>query len=160
MPENKPAQKKAKRGLSVPPLAIVVIASAVVGGAVFWFLNRPGPKPTAPALTGPAKVYVRNLRLSGVEMQKHESYLGQGLVEITGSIGNAGDRVLKTVEINLVFYDPYGQIVLRERRAIVDKKMNGLAPNETKQFRLAFDNIPDGWNQALPQLVIAAIDFS
>jgi hypothetical protein len=29
-----------------------------------------------------------------------------------------------------------------------------------KPFRLAFDSIPDSWNQAMPELVIARIDFT
>ena len=64
------------------------------------------------------------------------------------------------VEINCVFYDPYGQVVLRERVPIVSRKMGNLAPGEIKNFRLAFDNIPESWNQAMPQLVIARIDFA
>ena len=95
----------------------------------------------------------------GVEMQKHESYLKQAVVEITGKIGNNGNRILHVVEINCVFYDPYGQVVLRERVPIVSQKIGGLAPGEIKNFRLAFDNIPESWNQALPQLVIAQIVF-
>jgi hypothetical protein len=94
-----------------------------------------------------------------VDMQKHESYMKQAVVEITGKIGNNGDRTLRVVEINCVFYDPYGQLVLRRRVAIVGQKMGGLAPGEKKNFRLAFDDIPDSWNQALPQLVIAQIVF-
>jgi hypothetical protein len=35
----------------------------------------------------------------------------------------------------------------------------GMRPGEQRNFRLPFDNIPAGWNQALPQLVIAAIEF-
>ena len=73
---------------------------------------------------------------------------------------NTGGRALRTVEINCVFYDPYGQIVLRKRVAIVSKKMGGLTPGEVKEFRLPFDEIPESWNQALPQLVIASIEFS
>jgi hypothetical protein len=49
---------------------------------------------------------------------------------------------------------------LRERVSIVNSKMGGLAPGETKAFRLAFDSVPEGWNQALPQMVIAAIEFA
>jgi hypothetical protein len=82
------------------------------------------------------------------------------VVEITGEVGNKGDRVLRTVEINCVFYDPYGQVVLRQRVPIVSAKMGGLAPGESKPFRLAFDEVPDSWNHAMPQLVIAGIDFS
>ena len=65
-------------------------------------------------------------------MEAHESYLKQSVVEITGNIQNNGDRVLDVVEINCVFYDPYGQVVLRERVPIVSKKMGKLAPGETK----------------------------
>jgi hypothetical protein len=94
-----------------------------------------------------------------VDMQKHESYMKQAVVEITGKIGNNGGRNMRVVEISCVFYDPYGQLVLRKRVPIVGQKMGGLAPGEIKNFRLAFDDIPDSWNQALPQLVIAEIVF-
>ena len=55
-------------------------------------------------------------------MEAHESYLKQSVVEITGNLRNKGDRTLDLVEINCVFYDPYGQVVLRERVSIVGKK--------------------------------------
>jgi hypothetical protein len=92
-------------------------------------------------------------------MKAHESYLKQSVVEITGSIENAGQRKLALVEITCVFYDAYGQVVLRERVPIVNKRTGGVAPTETKSFRLPFDNIPESWNQMMPQLVIARIDF-
>jgi hypothetical protein len=38
--------------------------------------------------------------------------------------------------------------------------MGKLAPGETKPFRLAFDNVPEAWNQAMPGMIIARIDFS
>jgi hypothetical protein len=93
-------------------------------------------------------------------MEAHESYLKQQVVEITGKIGNGGDRVLELVEINCVFRDAYGQVVLRERMPIVSRKMGRLAPGEMKPFRLAFDSLPESWNQAMPELVIARIDFT
>jgi len=95
-----------------------------------------------------------------VQMAAHESYLKQQVVEITGKIGNTGNRVIETAEIYCVFYDAYAQVILRERVPIVSKKMGKLAPGETKDFRLPFDNIPESWNQALPQIVIARIEFA
>jgi len=133
----------------------------IVGGAGFYFLGRPSDATQPKAvLTGDARAYVRNLKLSEVDMKAHESYLKQSVVEITGKIGNQGNRVLKLVEINCVFTDAYGQVVLRERVPIVSPKAGNLAPGDTKSFRLAFDNIPESWNQALPQLVIAQIVFA
>jgi len=117
-------------------------------------------KPAAPLeLTPEAKAYTRNLGLSGIEMKATEAFSGQQLVEITGKITNHGDRLLKIVEVTCIFYDPYGQVVLRERVPIVREKMGGLAPGETKNFRLAFDTLPNTWNQGAPQLVIAGIQF-
>jgi len=144
------------------PVAVLVVGLLVILGASFFLLldrasHRP-PPPPAP-LTPEAKAYVHNLQLMDVDMQKHESYMKQAVVEITGKIGNNGTRALRVVAINCVFYDPYGQLVLRERVPIVGQKIGGLAPGEIKNFRLAFDDIPDSWNQALPQLVIAQIVF-
>jgi hypothetical protein len=147
---------------AIPPAALVIGVLVVAGLAAFFFLDRAarnGP-PAPPPLTGDARVYVRNLQLLDVAMNAHESYLKQPLVEISGKIGNNGNRVLQVVEINCVFYDPYGQVVLRERVPIVNRKMGSLAPGEIKNFRLAFDNIPESWNQAMPQMVIANIVFA
>ena len=154
------AAAPAKKKMAVPPMAIVVIALAVIVGVALWYVSRPPAAPKPAQLTDVAKTYVRSLALGNVEMKAHESYLKQQIVEITGQLGNRGDRALKTVELNCVFYDSYGQVALRKRVEIVTRKMNGLAPGETKAFRMAFDYIPDSWNQALPQLVIASILFA
>jgi len=166
---NKPAVSAEKRA-AIPPIAIVIAAAVILGGAGFAYLNYLANKPPAPPppLTGDAKAYVKYLRFVSAdgqtpespEMTAHESYLKQAVVEITGNIQNTGNRVLDVVEINCVFYDPYGQVVLRERVPIVSKKMGKLAPGQTKPFRLAFDNIPEAWNQAMPTMVIAGIEFS
>jgi hypothetical protein len=63
------------------------------------------------------------------------------------------------VDLTCVFYDRYGQIVLRERSSIVRAKDGGLKPGETKPFRLPFDSLPESWNQGMPQLVIGQIVF-
>jgi hypothetical protein len=148
--------------ISVPPAAMIIALLGALGAAGFWYLDRAakqGPPPP-PALSGEAKVYVKNLRLLDVEMKAQESYLKQSVVEVVGKIGNNGDRTMQLVEINCVFYDPYGQVVLRERVPIVSRKMGSLAAGEIKSFRLAFDNIPESWNQAMPQMVIANIVFA
>jgi hypothetical protein len=49
--------------------------------------------------------------------------------------------------------------VKRERVTIVGAGGGTLGPGETKPFRLAFDDVPDTWNQVMPALVIAQIQF-
>ena len=160
MVENK-SELKRRRKLSISPAAIVIVLALALGLGGFYYLNRAAGKPPAPPppLTGDARTYVKNgfLPISNVEMQAHESYLKQSIVEITGNVGNTGSRVIASAVIYCVFYDEYRQVVLRERVAIVKGR---LAPGETRPFRLAFDSVPESWDQTLPQIVIAAIDFS
>jgi hypothetical protein len=153
--------KALPRKQNLLPIAIVSILVLVVGAAVWFLLLRGTGRQVEPnALTPEAKAYVRNLGLAEVEMKAKENMLGGTLVEITGKITNKGTQTLRAVDLNCIFYDPYGQAVLRERVPIVRFKVGtGLQPGETRSFRLPFDAIPAGWNQALPQLVIAGIIF-
>lgn len=160
MAASKTAPAKApKESIPTAAIAICVVLALGVGG--FFYLDRASrkPPPPPPPLTGEARAYVRNLKLTGVEMKALESYLKQSVVELVGNIGNNGDRTLKMVELNCVFHDAYGQVVLRKRVAIVSPKGGPEAPGETKPFRLPFDDIPESWNRAMPQLVIAGITF-
>jgi hypothetical protein len=156
--------------LTIPPAAIVIALVLVAGLGGVLLLNQRAHQPAAPPppLTGEAKNYLKHLRFVSADgqtaesptMAAHESFMKQSVVEITGNIQNTGDRVLELIEINCVFLDPYGQVVLRQRVPVVSKKMGKLAPGEWKAFRLAFDSVPESWNQAMPQMVIARIDFS
>ena len=150
----------AKESKPAVPIAFVItlLVAAALGGAVYYISKL--PRSQAPVeITPEAKAYTRNLRLSEVSMEAHESYLGQEVVEIKGQIGNAGDRPLSQVDLNCVFYDADGQVVLRQRVSIVRAKTGGLKPGETKSFRLPFDGIAASWNKQMPQLVIAGIVF-
>jgi hypothetical protein len=118
----------------------------------------PGPA-GPPELTAEAKAYTKNLQLAEVEMKAHESFMGSRLVEIEGKITNNGSRELKQVDLNCIFYDAYAQVVLRQRVSIVRPKTGVLKAGETKTFRLPFDTLPQSWNQAMPQMVIAGIVF-
>jgi hypothetical protein len=145
------------------PIPILMVALVVLlGGTLLWFLVLRGGADDSgePVLTAEAKQYVRNLGLSQVRMQAAESYAGHRVIEILGSIANNGDRTLRSVSINCIFYDYGNQVILRQRVPIVRERAGALAPGETQEFRLPFDNVPAGWNQTLPQLVIAHIAFA
>lgn len=139
----------------------VLGAIIVLGGALFFYSRYAASHAEREiALTPEAKAYVRNLKLADVDMKASESYFKQVVVEITGNVTNAGDRNLGVVDIYCIFYDGYGQLVLRRRVPIISEKMGGLKPGETKAFRLPFDDIPDSWNHVMPHLVIAGIKFA
>ena len=146
------------RRIGVP--VYVSLAVVLVGLGAWFYLGRGSGVVEEDALTPEGKAYAANLRLSEVGMKATDSFAGQTIVEIEGKVGNAGDRVLDTVEIYCVFYDAYDQMVRRKRLSIVSSKMGGLKPGETKSFRLPFDDLPASWNQAIPHLVIASVRFA
>ena len=140
----------------------IIYTAAVLlflGGIGAWFAVRNSSASTnsATPLTPDAKSYVRNLKLSDVTMKATESYVGQTVTEIEGKITNAGARTIKHADVFCIFYNAYGEVVIRERVSIATTP---LKPGETRAFRLPFDDIPEGWNNQMPQLVIARIDFT
>ena len=138
-------------------VAYTLVATGAVAVFLAWYIMRPAPPSNQPALTADAKSYVRNLQLSEVTMKATESYVKQMVTEIEGKVTNGGDRALKQADVFCIFYDRSGNVILRERVPIVKTV---LKPGETRTFRLPFDNLPETWNNQMPQLVIAAIEFA
>ena len=147
--------------VKISPASIVIaLALILILGAFGWLTFGPKPAPPPPpVLTAEAKQYLNNLELSNVHMQAAESMVNQRVVEVLGNIGNKGDRTVKLAEVTCIFRDYYGKELKRERVAIVGQTTGPLPPGATKPFRLAFDDLADTWNQALPTLVIAQIQF-
>jgi hypothetical protein len=172
------AAAEGKKRIVIPPMAIVAGIVVVLGLAGFWYLDRvsrqPAPGPAPP--TAAARAYAKNLRFVGADgvtpeapaMESHESYLKQSIVEISGNILNSGDRALNSVEVDWIFYEPgavmpdgqlYQEKIWHERTFLVTRKTGGLDPGKARPFRVAFDNVPETWNQAMPQVVIAGTEF-
>jgi hypothetical protein len=147
--------------VKISPASIVIgLAAVLILGALGWLTFGPKPEaPPPPKLTDEAKQYLPKLALSKVHMQAAESYVQSRLVEIFGDITNNGERKVRLVEVTCVFANYSGQEVARERVSVVGGRTGPLAPGQTKSFRLAFDTIPESWNQIMPKLVIAQIQF-
>jgi len=138
-------------------IAITLAAVLFVGGLLAWYISRPAPSANSlPPLAPEAKAYVHNLKLSEVTMQATESYVKQMVTEIEGKITNDGDRTVKQADLYCIFYNSYNEVILRERVPIVT---GALKAGDTRTFRLPFDDIPQSWNNKMPQLVIARIEF-
>lgn len=143
------AHNSRARLLKVQAVLIFIILTIVTG------CSRQQAKAT---LTAEGREYVKNknLLLSDVNMKATDSLAGQTLTEIEGNIKNAGGRTIERVEVTCIFSDPNGKPLYQERGVLIGST---LKPGELRRFRLAFDTIPDGWNNQLPQLVIALVVF-
>ena len=148
------------RKLPVVPIVVGIFAVLVIVGGLLY-VSRPAPSShgNEPA-SHEAKAYVSHLRLSDVTMQATENFMKQQVVEVQGKITNDGPRPLKSVDIYCLFYGIDGREIHRERIPILQAKGRPLQPGEMRTFRLPFDTLPDGWNQAVPRMVIAQIAFT
>lgn len=155
-----PSPGPGKLKVSYIPIGIgAVVLLLLIAAAVYLSHSQKEAQPEAEA-SAEAKAYVKNLDLSDVRMQAAENFMQQRVVEVDGNISNKGNRALNQVDVYCLFYSPSGQLVHRERVSIVRAKGKPLYPGETRPFRLPFDALPQNWNQAMPNLVVAGIEFS
>jgi hypothetical protein len=143
------------RGLLIGASATILLLAGIL-----VYLSRPAKNGSPPPVSGEAKAYVSRLTLSDVTMQATENFMKQRVVEIEGKIANGGERTLQGIDVYCVFYDVGGREIHRERVPILNRKGAPLRPGESRAFRLPFDSLPEGWNQVMPRLVIAGINFT
>jgi hypothetical protein len=152
--------KRLKESSKTPWMPILLGAIAVVtAGGALLYLQQASQDDSEAILTDAARAYLSNLDLSNVDMEAREDALGQTLLEITGEITNLGESEVVVVETNCVFRDVNGAEIERQRAALVGERTGTLLPGDTQTFRLAFDSVPEGWNQIVPDLFIAQIRF-
>lgn len=144
-----------------PTVLYALLGLLLVGGLIgyFLFLQKEAQLSGIPVLTPEAEAYLRHIDLSGVKLQAEDTFLEQTIISVEGSIGNGGERPIEALRINCAFRDPYEQELGRFLMAVVSPG-DPLEAGETQSFRLAFDAVPQGWNQRLPQLYIAEIQFA
>ncbi len=143
----------------VIPLILAGVAISLAALAIAY-LRQPPHRAEPPRASAEAKAYLPNLALSDVSMIASENFMKQQVVEVKGKISNKGPRALESIDVYCLFAGVDGREIHRERLRIVNAKSSPLRPNETRDFRLPFDAVPDGWNQALPAMVIAQITFA
>ena len=144
-----------------PTLLYALLGLLLVGGLISYFLLLQKEARTSgiPVLTPEAEAYLRHIDLSGVRLQAEDTFLEQTIISVEGNIGNSGERPIAALRVNCAFRDPYEQELGRFLMAVV-APADPLDAGETQAFRLAFDAVPQGWNQRVPQLYIAEIQFA
>jgi hypothetical protein len=144
-----------------PVLLGVGVGVAVILIAAGAYLSRPAASTVPARASAEATAYLGNLQLSGVTMKAAENLMHQQVVYIDGKIANNGARPIERIDIFCIFSGVDGHEVHRERVPVVQAStMAPFGPKQVRAFELPFDNLPDSWNQAMPQLMIAQIRFS
>ena len=152
------------------PLIAVVVAALILGVFIFYLprVPRRGPNPTSAEV--PAQPFGQTLQITDVKVQP--SPVG-GSVYVLGTVSNASPKKINDVTVVARFYDKDHNVIHQDTvpmQALSKRKTadtvpvslaeDPLSPDSTKEFRLAFDNIPNTWNNEAPAIEIAHVGFA
>ena len=158
------------------PRAIVpwVIAGIVVLVILGFFLVRshhgPPPNPGGAGLA-PPDPYASNLPISDLKMSEASSVAGGKATYIDGTIANRGTQTVSGITVQVAFSDFTKQLVQKETMPLnlirthepyIDTQPVSaapIAPGETREFRLIFDHVAEGWNQYYPEIRVIEVKF-
>ena len=152
-----------KETSALRPILIGIVIVGVVVAVLALILRSEQKKPLPP----PA--YAANLKFSDLQTSAAQNFVGATVSYLDGTITNTGDKTVIHAVVQITFKDDMGQTAQREEAAIrvlrtggpydeaVDLNVSPLAPGQSKQFRLTFENISAQWNHAYPDRQITQV---
>ena len=147
-----------KRMFLIAGVAILLLLGAIL------LVFRDTPKKAG----GPPP-YAANIKLSDFKMSAAENFVGATVSYIDGTVTNAGSETVTALQAEVLFKDELGQVVNDEPVPLkilrtggpypeaVDLRMAPLAPGQSQQFRLTFENISAQWNHQYPDIRITGV---
>lgn len=142
----------------------ILLVLATLAVAAIFLLPRESPRRPpahAPSLPfGPAEAaYAAKLQIHNLALSQAENFLHQEVTTLSCDLVNGGDQAVAAAELTVEFYDPLPQIVLRERRVVVDPSAPPLRAGESRNLEFSFEHIPSSWNRQEPLLRISGLSF-
>jgi hypothetical protein len=148
--------------LAVAALILIVI---VVGLMIMGKRSRPSPQFSGSTLA-PPDAYAVTLPLSNIQMSESDTFAGNKVTYIDGTVTNRGTKTVDSVTVQVVFKDDLNQMaqkgiapmyVIRAREPYIDSVTMDkapLKPGQSADFRLIFDHVSGMWNQQVPELSV------
>jgi hypothetical protein len=106
------------------------------------------------------QAYALQLRIEDLALSRAENFLNQEVTTLAGRLTNGGNLPLSNVEITVEFSDQFGQVVLRESRAVFAPQTPSFAPGERRDFEVSFEHIPSSWNIQQPLVRVSGVLFT
>jgi hypothetical protein len=145
------------------PIGLGVAFVVVVVGIVAWFAR------SQPKIAAAPPPYAANLKISDLKMSAAQNFVGTTVTYLDGTVSNTGNQTVTHAVVHVAFQDSMGQVAQLEDVPLhvlqttgpypdaVDLSVSPLAPGQSKSFRLTFEHVSDGWNQAYPGMQITEV---
>lgn len=132
----------------------VVLCLIVAGVFVLMSRHSSAPQHTAQVVKlpfGPAEqAYAPNLHFTKIKLAKAENFLGEQFTYVQFTVTNAGTQTVQGLSIELDFYDPFKQVVLKDTERLIGPNDMPLRPTEERGLQITIGAIPPQWNYQDP----------
>lgn len=152
-----------------PVVVAVVLVLAVVAGLFFFFGHGKTGTVVTPIST-PIDPYAGSLAISDLKMSESANLAGGKSTYLDGRIANGGGKTVTGISVQVLFRDPAHEVawnvtqpltLIRTREPYIDVEPVSAAPlkpGDGREFRLIFDNVPQDWDGAFPEVRIIRVD--
>jgi hypothetical protein len=159
-PQGSP-QKEGGRQFGLALLSGLIVVLILGGGFYLWSrggANHPiGPAPLP--MGAEQQAYAPQIHYSDFQLSRATNMLKTEITYVDGMISNTGNRSVVEIEILLEFHDLSGKIMFHDTRRLYGKAATPLAAGERRDFELAFENVPDGWDQRPPAITVTGLQL-
>jgi hypothetical protein len=154
------SQPQPGRQFGLALLAGLIVVLMIGAGGYWWSRSSHGATPGTPAplpMGAAEQAYAPQIQFSDFALSRASNMLKQEITYIDGTISNTGPRAVAEIEVRLEFHDLSQNVVSREIRRLYGPGTAALAPGEKREFQLAFEAVPDGWDQRPPTFIITGL---
>lgn len=147
------------------PLAAIIAAAAILTALIIWLPTAPKKAMPPNGAQVPQQPTGDQIQVMGLKMTP--APVGSALY-LEGTMMNNGNTDVTGIQAQASFRDANGSVVGTQTRP-VEEIVGGsdvaaqnpvtspLKPNERRNFRIAFDNLPANWNHQMPELKLTMV---
>jgi hypothetical protein len=152
--------------MAVAAAIVLVVAVGLV--LIFEHGKRP---PAALPISAATDPYAANLVFGQLKMSEAANLAGGKSTYLDGQITNRGSKTVSAITVQVLFRDFAHEVawndtqplrIIRTREPYIDVEPLSaapLAPGDSRDFRLIFDNVPQDWDGAFPEIRIIHVEL-
>lgn len=153
-------------GSAVPGVIIAVLVAAILLGVILYFLPRtPKQAPTPAAAEVPVQPVPGELQLGAMQLIAGPT----GGFYLDGRITNAGPHDVTGIVAEIKVRGRENEVIEDIRRPVEGMTVKAhdlvadsfatdpIKPNQTRPFRINVDQVPNSWNNNLPEVQIVDV---
>lgn len=101
--------------------------------------------------------YASNISFSNFRLSAAENLAGHTIYYIDAAVKNGTGRPISVLQVRASFQNSDGLVVFREPATVVRASQAPLGPGQSREFRMAFEGIPESWDRTAPRLEITRL---